>query len=166
MSTEEVYKIIYCSRNLIEGDPGERDAEIAKILAVARVNNSRQKITGALLFNSGCFAQVLEGPKPAVEKLLKKIERDPRHGEILILHSGMAKRRDFPDWSMAYAQCGGEDGYTGEAARLEMELLRPVSSGDKVVDLLRLTILELLRTLVIKEQMPPAESIEEPATAV
>jgi hypothetical protein len=158
MSAEEIYKVIYCSRNLIQGTPRERDAEIARILASARAYNSRKRITGALLYNSGCFAQVLEGPKEAVELLVDKISRDSRHGDIAILKSGMADHRDFPEWSMAHVQSESEVGFAGASATLEMALLGPSLSPDKMLELVRVAVLELLRTLVIREDPVPAPS--------
>jgi len=160
--SDEVYKLIYCSRSRIEGGAKERDAEISRILASARAYNSRHRITGALLFNSGCFAQALEGPKDAVEEIFAKIRRDPRHGEVTILRSGMGERRDFPNWSMAHAQCESEDGYASAAATLEMALARRGLRKSKPRNLVRMAILELLRTLVTTH----AEEAETPQEAV
>ena len=56
-----IQKVVYCSRNLIEGDAASRDAEISQILETARKNNSQVNVTGALLFSTDHFAQVLEG---------------------------------------------------------------------------------------------------------
>ena len=64
--SQELYKIVYCSRNLIHGECVDQDAEIQQILQTSRVNNGRQAVTGALLYNAGCFAQVLEGPHFAI----------------------------------------------------------------------------------------------------
>ena len=61
--TETLYRLVYFSRNLITGMPAEISAEIDSILASARRNNAPLGITGALIFNSGIFAQVLEGAR-------------------------------------------------------------------------------------------------------
>jgi Sensors of blue-light using FAD len=39
------------------------DAQLRALLAVARANNERQGITGALLQQAGAFLQVLEGAR-------------------------------------------------------------------------------------------------------
>lgn len=98
-----VYKIVYCSQNRINGTPQEIESGVQKILASSRINNSRVGVTGALLFNEGLFAQVLEGPLAAVEQIFEVIQRDPRHSDVVVLQTGMDEKRDFPDWSMAYA---------------------------------------------------------------
>ena len=138
-----LYKILYCSRNLIEGEQAQSDAEISHILATARTNNSRQNVTGALLFNAGCFAQVLEGPRPAIEQIFERIQRDPRHSDVTVLESGDASERDFPDWSMAHVQPPTGVQANGIAAALDQAMMHPEASGREV--------LELLRTLVVQE---------------
>lgn len=138
-----VYKILYCSRNLIEGDTATRDAEIRQILDVSRINNSRDGVTGALLFSSGWFAQVLEGPRTAIEKIFERIQRDGRHGDVTILKCGEIGPRDFPDWSMAHVQPESAASLGSMREALAAAWMNPQSSGDQV--------LELLRTLVIQE---------------
>ena len=97
----DVYKILYCSKNLIEGEDAKRDAEITQILQTSRRKNKEQNVTGALLFDSGYFAQALEGPRLAIEQIFERIQRDPRHGDVTVLSSQTDGRRDFPEWSMA-----------------------------------------------------------------
>ncbi len=47
-------------------------AELHSILLSARTNDAPASVTGALLYNSGNFAQVLEGPVAAVERIFEK----------------------------------------------------------------------------------------------
>ena len=101
--TDALFSLAYFSRNLIEGAAQDIEAEIAGILDIAREKNRRAGITGALLFSGGCFAQVLEGPRAALEELFETIQCDPRHSEIVILHLHPIDARSFADWSMAYA---------------------------------------------------------------
>lgn len=136
-----VYRILYCSRNLIEGTDGQRDKEIANILATARANNSKQEVTGALLFNAGYFAQVLEGPRTHIEKVFEQIQRDPRHTDVTVLENGKAELRDFPNWSMAHVEPPSGEQATGIAATLHEALLHPDNNGDEVLGLLRNLVL-------------------------
>ena len=99
----DLHTLAYFSRNAIDGPDGLKQAEIEKILATARANNSKLNVTGALLVSGGCFAQVLEGPLEAVETLFEQIECDPRHRNVTILHFKPAATRNFGDWAMAYA---------------------------------------------------------------
>ena len=142
--TSSVYKLLYCSRNAIEGSSDQHAAEIRKILASARTNNAALGITGALLFNGACFAQVLEGPLDAVEKLFEKIQQDPRHGDVTLLESGYVDHRDFPEWSMAFAGSGAEEAAAFAEFNFYEALARPSAAATEVQD--------LLRSLVVQEE--------------
>ncbi len=99
----QVYRLLYCSRNLISGSLAEQEAEVQKILNSSRRNNVREGVTGALLFNGEWFAQVLEGPLAKVEKTFERIQCDARHADVTVLESGSSDEPIFADWSMAYA---------------------------------------------------------------
>lgn len=98
---DRLYRIAYCSRSHIPACDLER--ELHAILDVARRKNLRLGVTGALLYNGGGFAQVLEGPLPAIERIFESIQCDPRHGDVMVLDSGPIEVRTFPAWSMAFA---------------------------------------------------------------
>jgi hypothetical protein len=72
------------------------------LLTKARIRNSLYEVTGMLLYHSGSFLQVLEGPTDAVKLIFSSIERDPRHKDTKVLHSHPVDRREFKDWSMGY----------------------------------------------------------------
>jgi hypothetical protein len=98
----ELYRFIYVSRNLIPESAANTVAEIEAILSAAQRNNAIYGITGALIFNSGIFAQVLEGPRGGIETIFERIQRDPRHGEVNILAFEPTMRGVFPSWSMGF----------------------------------------------------------------
>jgi hypothetical protein len=102
---EPVTRVIYYSRNRLAGSPTEMADAIDKLLDVCRRENSKCGLTGALMFNQSCFAQVLEGPADAVEATYRRIARDPRHSDIELLADGQVPQRSFPTWSMAYVGC-------------------------------------------------------------
>ena len=120
--TEPLYRLIYFSRNLIPGNEAEVEAHIRDILRVSRENNGLARITGALMFNLGCFAQVLEGPRHELEARFERIQQDERHGDVILLSLEATSERAFPNWSMAffganyralslYADIGAESGF-------------------------------------------------------
>jgi hypothetical protein len=100
--TEALYSLVYYSRNRIPGEPADVAAEIEAILQSARRNNAPLGITGALLFNSGIFAQVLEGPRHVIERTFECIQRDQRHADAHVLAFEAIPERRFPSWSMAF----------------------------------------------------------------
>ena len=129
--TEMLYRLVYYSRNCMVGSPAANAEAIQEILAASRRNNPKVGVTGALMFNTGCFAQVLEGPRDGVEFTFERIQRDQRHGSVTILEFAPASERRFKQWSMAfvgatvtddsrYGAIGAESGYdpsrmTGDA---------------------------------------------------
>ncbi|HYF06396.1 MAG TPA: BLUF domain-containing protein [Acetobacteraceae bacterium] len=100
---DALFRLTYVSRNGLPGDAAAREAGTASILAVARRNNARLGVTGALLFTETCFAQVLEGPLATIEELFETIQCDSRHAEVVVLLAEPVAERAFGDWSMAFA---------------------------------------------------------------
>lgn len=98
----DIYRLVYTSRNFLEGGEEEQKAAIAGLLAVSKRNNARVGVTGALLFNGGSFAQVLEGSRAAVESTFERIQRDPRHSDVAVLQCDPVASRGFPNWSMGF----------------------------------------------------------------
>ena len=137
-----IQKVVYCSRNLIEGDTARRDAEISHILETARRNNSKVNVTGALLFSTDHFAQVLEGPQQAVEAIFERIQHDSRHGDVTILESLTSEQRDFSEWSMAYVS-PEECALTPEVdTKLQDAMHKSSAAGQEVLDLLKSLVLQ------------------------
>lgn len=100
--SESLYRLIYLSHNEIDGEAEQVHQEVANILKVARETNAANGITGALMFNSGCFAQVLEGSQASVEDTFERIQCDPRHSDVVVLSFDAVEVREFDSWSMAY----------------------------------------------------------------
>lgn len=100
--SDPIYRLVYYSRNAIVGDTDKLSAEISSILAKSQANNERVGVTGALMFNSGCFAQVLEGSRLAVEEVFERIQQDDRHGEVSLLAFEPSPSRAFENWSMGF----------------------------------------------------------------
>jgi hypothetical protein len=103
-----LYRLVYYSRNHVSETPETFTAEVADILEKSRVNNARDGITGALLFNAGCFAQVLEGPLEAIEATFERIQQDERHGEVSLLSLDPQEERSFPNWAMGFIGLSAE----------------------------------------------------------
>ena len=95
--------LAYISRGALDPNEGLAQLELLNILLTSRRNNERAGITGAMVLDHGCFAQVLEGPQDAVESTFERIECDPRHRGITVLYVRPLARRNFAKWSMAHA---------------------------------------------------------------
>ncbi len=71
-----------------------------QILSVARRNNARDDITGALICRADIYMQLLEGPRAAVTASFHKILSDDRHLDVVLIGCGDIKTRMFPKWHM------------------------------------------------------------------
>ncbi len=71
-----------------------------QILSVARRNNLRDGITGALICRADVYVQMLEGPRAAVTNTLHRILRDDRHMDVMLIGCGDVATRLFPEWHM------------------------------------------------------------------
>jgi hypothetical protein len=76
--------------------------DLVPLLAQWRDNNSRNGITGMLLYKDGNFMQVLEGPPAVVRRQFLAIRSDFRHERVVSLGEMATESRRFPDWSLAF----------------------------------------------------------------
>jgi len=134
---DKLYRLVYLSRNQIPGDHEAVKSEIRQILEVARAANLAEHVTGALMFNSGCFAQVLEGPHDRVQTIFERIQCDERHSDVIILDFSPVHERSFPVWSMAYVgvEASSIEEFATIAADTGFEPNR--ISGDRILAVLR-----------------------------
>ncbi|SKA96550.1 Sensors of blue-light using FAD [Paucidesulfovibrio gracilis DSM 16080] len=79
----------FCSRDLDD------------ILEESRKLNKRDHITGVLCHSETSFLQWIEGPRESVNALYNRLQRHPKHTDLLLLEYAYIHRRDFADWSMA-----------------------------------------------------------------
>lgn len=70
------------------------------ILQLSRLNNVRDAISGALIISSQDFVQLLEGPREAIARCLKRIMLDNRHRDLNVVYANDAEIRLFPHRSM------------------------------------------------------------------
>ena len=74
--------------------------DIEAIHRTARDVTSIEGITGLLIFNGTHFLQIVEGSPLAIDDLVERLRRDPRHSGIEIRDQRGIDERSFPDWSM------------------------------------------------------------------
>lgn len=101
------------------------EAELAQLLEKSRDNNTRNNITGILLYSDGTFIQVLEGELPDIDKTYAIIDKDLRHKNLLVLATGTISTRSFGDWSMGFRSILTEElnqlqGYFNPADKLSV----------------------------------------------
>lgn len=130
----ELRRLVYVSKNTIP--EAKLEDELRAILDIAKEKNIKKNITGALLFNAGYFAQVLEGPMDVVEELFEIIQEDTRHTGCVILCCEPTETRTFTKWSMAYE--GDDTAAKAEFSYMikDSELTNEFLSADKIFKLI------------------------------
>jgi hypothetical protein len=97
-----IFQLTYISTPAIEfGIP-----DLIKLLIDSRDSNKIHHITGILIFNKYKFIQSLEGNEASVETLYENICRDGRHNDVHTIARKTLNTREFPNWSMAFADSG------------------------------------------------------------
>lgn len=91
--------IVYSSASEAEFSP----EELLELLKIAREKNAKVGVTGILLYYSGSFFQVLEGPETAVKQIYEKISKDSRHKKMLKIIEESIEKQAFQNWTMGYA---------------------------------------------------------------
>lgn len=95
----DIYELLYASTI----STGLDFSEVGRIARNARVSNSENGITGLLVFDGERFAQHLEGRSERVRELFERIRSDPRHTGVRLLHQRPSGVRNYPRFSMAFA---------------------------------------------------------------
>jgi hypothetical protein len=135
--SSDLYRLVYLSRNGLRGDSAVIRKEIDHMLTAARRNNPILGVTGALMFNAGCFAQVLEGSHDSIQSTFERIQCDPRHSNVTVLAFKPAAARGFGDWSMAYVGENRRALDEFEHIQLESGFDAAKLTGERVFELLR-----------------------------
>jgi hypothetical protein len=76
------------------------EEQLRSIQEAALALNGIDGISGMLLFNGTHFLQWIEGPPDAIDELVERLRRDPRHSGFEVRDERMADERIFGDWSM------------------------------------------------------------------
>ncbi len=78
------------------------DIDLQQLLVDARENNKKENITGQLLYKDQHFIQLLEGEEEIVERMFKKICKDPRHIKVKRISNMDVALRSHNNWSMGF----------------------------------------------------------------
>lgn len=88
-------------------------ADLDALLEKSRANNTRDDISGILVYRDGDFLQVLEGPEDKVRATFARIGRDTRHNRVIVLDEATIGERAFGDWSMGFRRVKRGDAQDG-----------------------------------------------------
>lgn len=90
--------IVYVSEATTDFDK----KHLIQLASAAAITNEEIGITGYLYYEKGSFLQYVEGEKDAVQQLMDKISRDPRHQVKGVEINDALSIRRFPSWHMQW----------------------------------------------------------------
>lgn len=93
-----LHELIYASR----ANSNFNSEILEDILAISRVNNTKNGVTGLLIFDGTTFCQILEGKKETLDATYQRIIKDDRHIDHTLFHSGVIEERSFSQWAMSF----------------------------------------------------------------
>jgi hypothetical protein len=108
------------------------DDDLNAIHNTARHLNALDGVTGLLLFDGSRFLQIVEGSEDAIDSLVARLRRDPRHSAFEVRDERLVERRSFSDWSMELLRVSA--GY--KAAREEVATILPAGVTPSVRELI------------------------------
>jgi hypothetical protein len=94
---QAIYSLIYVSTAV---DKLSKES-FSSLANQSSLRNHSLGVTGLLLYSDGNFMQCLEGPKYAIDSLMKSITSDSRLLGLVVLCFDKIQIREFPDWDMA-----------------------------------------------------------------
>ena len=121
-------RLIYRS---VSTRPTDLLANLAALLGEAQRNNARTGLTGALAVHGDQFLQVIEGDPGVLDVLLRRLEQDARHRDIVLLDRRRVDQRRFEGWTMASARITPE-----LAPELEALMADRSPSPERLVELM------------------------------
>lgn len=116
-------------------------SSLVHLFDVARRWNLDHELTGALFYENGHFAQILEGKRKDVLFIWEKIQKDYRHKVLHRIELDEIDQRLFPNWALRFY--GGDqiskdvphlvgllDGLPSHDVEL-LRIMRSVAKGDQ-----------------------------------
>jgi hypothetical protein len=95
----EVYQLSYVSLSKTPLD----ETLLSNILSVSEKNNTRDGISGVLMYRDQLFFQILEGDRARVKECYRRIVNDQRHSAISLMWEDETETQTFSSWAMGYA---------------------------------------------------------------
>ena len=102
-------RLVYHSENHLGQETGKMIADLNAIMDSANRNNEKNNVTGALIFDTLWFVQILEGERVAVSETLRRIMADGRHDTVTVMDARPIAERQFGNWWMGLALMRGDD---------------------------------------------------------
>ncbi|MHA7055681.1 BLUF domain-containing protein [Aquimarina sp. M1] len=141
-----IFELCYKSK----ASEGLSTSSVENIVSESLLNNPGNAITGALVYYANTFFQIIEGPKPNILELYRKLLEDHRHYDVELIWQGVKTKRIFNDWSLAFLTEEDNQNVEGSLGDITYAKLAPIMEGLKDTevfsDILWRRVLNILKT--------------------
>lgn len=96
--------------------------------------NALDGISGLLVFNGASFCQTIEGSPEAVEALLGRLLRDPRHTDVRVIADERVPTRRFRSWDMQLLRVPDERSAALDAARARLSSEEDLRARERIYE--------------------------------
>jgi hypothetical protein len=83
--------------------PAFSAARLGTMVAAERSNNSRNHVSGVLLYTGAHFVEILEGEESVLDARWSRVQHDDRFASPVRIGEEACNARWFADWKLAYA---------------------------------------------------------------
>ncbi|WP_108801876.1 BLUF domain-containing protein [Aquimarina sp. Aq107] len=97
------------------------DFQINELLYISKLKNDELNITGILMHSDQNFFQIIEGEKPIILNLYRKIEEDLRHFNLIKIFDRPIHTPSFKSFQSSYTTVRGKKDYLELQQFLEQE---------------------------------------------
>lgn len=94
--------------------------------------NALDGITGLLVFNGERFCQTIEGAPAAIDDLVVRLKRDPRHTDFTVIQDEGADGRRFRSWDMQLLAIPSDKQAALDLARTRFDLEADFAARAKI----------------------------------
>ncbi|CAG0987321.1 hypothetical protein BURK1_02077 [Burkholderiales bacterium] len=83
--------------------PSFSAARLGEVIALARISNHRNHVSGRLLFTGAHILEIVEGEARDLDELWSRVNSDTRHEDVIRLGDEPCGERWYPEWMIGYA---------------------------------------------------------------
>lgn len=76
--------------------------DLPDLVKQSKQRNAAHGLTAVLIVGGGRFLQYVEGPPIPLLQLWNRLQHDPRHTAVKLLHYAPTATRRFPNWSLEH----------------------------------------------------------------
>lgn len=106
--------------------------DLTDILYKARTHNFNHQLFGVLYYGNNYFFQCIEGPREQVDAIYRKLNKDTRHKDVLMLSYKDVKQVSFKHWNMKYVRL--DEAVQQFFNQHQWEKFNPYSLKDGLID--------------------------------